>query len=145
DLFGALESFRCLGDRRWVARTDLSFVGLGRVRREWSAARQHLDEALQAFRTIGDRPAEARALRELGLLLRDQGDLPGAAGALDASRAIFDELGDALWVARVLAGQASLADARGTDSAALISEARQICRQRGIASEEKITTALREW
>jgi hypothetical protein len=104
-----------------------------------------VDAALAAFRAIGDQPAEARALRELGLLLRDQGDLPGAEAALDASQAIFGALGDALWMARVLISKASLAEARGADPGSLMREAREICRQHGITSEEKITSALREW
>ena len=75
---------------------------------------QHLDAALEEFRAIGDRPAEARALREAGLLLRDQGDLEGAGHALDTSHEIFTKLGDELWAARLLAGQAALEGLRGT-------------------------------
>ena len=145
DLSSALESFRFLGDRRWIARTHMSIAGLTRLRCDWSAARQHLEEALAAFRAIGDQPAEARALREFGLLLRDQGDLSDAETALDASQAIFGALGDAMWMARVLVSKASLVEARGHDPAPLIREAREICRQRGITSQEGITNALREW
>ena len=145
DLSDALAAFQAIGDRRWTARTQLSIAGLARLRREWTAARQHLDAALAAFRAIGDRPAEARALRELGMLLRDQGDLTGSGTALNASQAIFEALGDALWTARVLASKAALEDTRGADPAPLIGEARALCRERGITSEEKITGALREW
>ena len=101
--------------------------------------------ALAAFGDIGDRPAEARALRELGLLLRDQGDLTGAETALNGSLAIFEALGDSLWAARLLDSKASVEDARGGDPASLLAQARALCRQSGIASEEKITGALREW
>ncbi len=116
-----------------------------RLRSEWAAARQHLDAALEAFRAISDRPAEARALRELGMLLRGQGDLAGSGTALSASQAIFGTLGDTLWKARVLVSKAVLAELRGEDPEPVMREARAICRQQGITSGEKITSALREW
>jgi hypothetical protein len=126
--------------------TCLWACGLGpapdRVR---AGARQQLDEALAAFGDIGDRPAEARALRELGLLLRDQGHLAGSDTALNGSHAIFEALGDSVWVARLLASKAALEEARGGDSASLMNQARALCRQGGITAEEKITGALREW
>ncbi len=123
----------------------MSIAGLCRLRREWTAAGQHLDAALAACRAIGDRPAEARALRELGILLRDQGDLDGAGQALDASEGIFAELGDALWTARVLASRAVLERLHGSDPATLTGRAAGICRQSGITAEENIASALREW
>ena len=79
------------------------------------------------------------------MLLRDQGDLTGSGTALNASQAIFEELGDGLWTARVLASKAALDDRRGVDPAPLLRQARALCRERGITSEEKITSALREW
>jgi tetratricopeptide (TPR) repeat protein len=145
DLSDALEAFQAIDDRRWIARTQLSIAGLARVRRDWTDARQHLDAALATFRAIGDRPAEARALRELGMLMRDQGEMAGSGTALSASQEIFEVLGDALWTARVLASQAVLDEMRGTDPAPVMSQARALCRQGGIASEEKIAGALREW
>ena len=122
-----------------------SIAGLCRLRQDWAAGREHLDAALAAFRAIGDRPAEARALRELGILLRDQGDLDSAGQALDASQAIFAELGDALWTARVLASKAVLEELRGSEPGTAARQAAEICRQRGITAEENIARALREW
>jgi tetratricopeptide (TPR) repeat protein len=119
--------------------------GCARVRHEWTAARQHLDAALNTFRSIGDRPAEARALRELGILLRDQGELGSSGQALNASQEIFAELGDALWTGRVLVCKAALEDLRGADSAHLLRQAADIYRQHGIITEKHITSALREW
>ena len=145
DLSAAQESFQAIGDRRWTARSHLSIAGLYRSRGEWAIARQHLDAALGAFRTISDRPAEARALRELGMLLRDQGGFAGAGTALGASQAMFETLGDMLWKARVLFSQAVLDERRGQDPEPVMCEATAICRQQGIASEEKIARALREW
>jgi tetratricopeptide (TPR) repeat protein len=145
DLSSALEAFQAIDDRRWIARTHLSTAGLARLRRDWGAGKQYLDLALVAFRAIGDQPAEARTLRELGMLLCDQGDLAGSETVLNESQSIFRALGDELWTARVLVGRASLAERRGVDPAPLISEARAMCRERGITSEEKITSALREW
>jgi hypothetical protein len=119
-------------------------AGLRRLQKQWADAGQHLDATLETFRAIGDRPGEARALRETGLLLRDQGDLKGAGQALDASQAIFGELGDVLWAARVLASKAVLEGLRGGDPELLARSAAAACRQRGIA-EEHIAGALREW
>lgn len=144
-LSAALESFQAIGDRRWTARSHLSIAGLYRSRGEWAIARQHLDAALDAFRAISDGPAEARALRELGMLLRDQGDFAGAGTALGASQAIFETLGDMLWKARVLFSQAILDERRGQNPEPVMNEATAISRQQGIASEEKIASALREW
>lgn len=145
DLIGALEAFQAIGDRRWIARTHLSTAGVARLRHEWTTGQQHLDLALAAFRAIGDRAAEARTLRELGMLLRDQGNSTGAESALNESQAIFEALGDELWTARVLVSRAFLAERRGVDPAPLIGEARALCRERGITSEEKVSGALREW
>jgi tetratricopeptide (TPR) repeat protein len=145
DLYSALEAFQAIDDRRWIARTHLSTAGLARLRRDWARGQQHLDLALTIFRVIGDRAAEARALRELGMWLRDQGDLAGSETALNESQAIFEGLGDALWTARVLVSRAALAERLGADPAPLIREARAMCRECGITSEEKITSALREW
>ena len=78
------------------------------------------------------------------MLLRDQGEPEGSEGVLNASQAIFAELGDALWTARVLAGKALLAGLRGTDPVPMMRQAADICLQRGIA-EECIASALREW
>jgi hypothetical protein len=79
------------------------------------------------------------------MLLRDKGEMAGSGAALDASRAIFEELGDVLWTARVLASQGAIEEMRGGDSGSLMDEARALCRQSGIVSEEKIASALREW
>ena len=52
------------------------------------------------------------------MLLRDQGEMAGSEAALDASQAIFEELGDVLWMARVLAGKAAMEEMRGGDPGA---------------------------
>ena len=78
------------------------------------------------------------------MLLRDQGSLTGSRTALNAGQTIFEALGDVLWTARVLASKAALAEMRGADPAPLIGQARAMCRERGITSEEKITSVLRE-
>jgi hypothetical protein len=123
-------------------RTHAGIGGLCRARREWAEGRRHLDAALATARALNDRPAEARALREIGLLLRDYGDLDGSGQALDASQEIFAGLGDELWTARVLASKAVLEELRGGDPEPLARQAAVICRQRGIA-EDKVTSALR--
>jgi tetratricopeptide (TPR) repeat protein len=144
DLAAAFSIFQDIGDRRWEARTHVSIAGLCRRRRQWAEGEQHLDAAIKTFRAIDDQPGEARALREIGLLLRDKGDLEGCGPALDASQAIFAELGDALWTARVLAGKAVLEGLRGGDPEPLARQAEAACRQRGV-SEENVASALREW
>jgi uncharacterized protein HemY len=97
------------------------------------------------FKEIDDQPAEARALQELGISLRDQDDFNRASQALSESLAIFRSLGDALWSARLLATQARLAARSGDDPAPLMREATEICRQSGVISPQRIEIVLREW
>ena len=97
-----------------------------------------LEEGLRGVRELGDRRWEARALRQLAIVHRNDGDTPAAIAMLTECLSIFGELGDRR-------GRASLAERRGADPALLTGEARALCRERGIASEEKITSALREW
>lgn len=145
DLGLAKEIFDSIGDRRWSARTDLSIAGMRRAQKRWPDASRHVSQALDAFRAIPDRPALARGLRELGMLLRDQGELSRAAAAFAESRSLFTALGDELWAARVLAGEAKLRQLGGNDPAAVLAEAAEICRRNGFTAESKISLLLREW
>jgi hypothetical protein len=79
------------------------------------------------------------------LLCRERGDRHDAQAALEASLAIFSELGDDMWRARVLISLARLDEAGGSDPASRIGEARQLCQRAGITDPAKVALALREW
>jgi class 3 adenylate cyclase/tetratricopeptide (TPR) repeat protein len=59
-------------------------------------AERHLREALQHSRDVGERPAEAKALRLLGDLSRIRGDIDDARGLLEQALEIAREIGDRL-------------------------------------------------
>ena len=109
DLDAALEIFRRIGDRRWEARTKLSLGDMHRRQERWSTAQTLIFSARDFYAEIGNEPGEGRALRAEGLLKRDSGEADGAVSAFEKSCAIFECLGDDLWVARALMGQASAA------------------------------------
>ena len=116
-----------------------------RAQKRWVDAARHVSQALDVFRAISDRPAQARALRELGMLLRDQGEPTRAEAAMAESRSIFTALGDELWTARTMASEAKLYELDGKDPAGILAEAGEICRRNGVTSENRINLLLREW
>ena len=137
--------FNDVADHRWAARTRLSMAGVHRRQCEWAMAHECADAALTTFGEIGDQPAEAGALWELGLTLRGHGEFDRSSEMLASSLAIFQALGDAVWSARVLASTARLAAIRGDDAAPFLQEANETCRRAGIPSLERIAVVLREW
>ena len=50
--------------------------------------------AVQAARHLGDRPGQANALTDLGIVRRVTGDYPGAARALQDALRLYRTLGD---------------------------------------------------
>jgi YD repeat-containing protein len=72
--------------KSFTTTKSFSIGGLCRARQEGAKARQHLDAALEAFRA-------ARALREVGTLLRDLGDSGTAATGQLTTSWTLDERG----------------------------------------------------
>jgi DNA-binding SARP family transcriptional activator/tetratricopeptide (TPR) repeat protein len=104
------------------------------------AAASALEQALDGFEQLGDRPAQARTLVDLCWLLRDLEDYPAATDAATRAQAIFRELGDMI-------GQADAVGTRGvflidTDNyrgaAAAFTEALELSRQAGYQHGETL-------
>ncbi|WP_063129876.1 ATP-binding protein [Nocardia fusca] len=144
DLAKAHAIFRSLSDQRWVARTHLSLADLDRRNQRWDDAIHGAKTALDTFTAIGDRPGEARTLRQIALIHRDAGELTAATTALASAHKIFAELHDHLWIARVQAGQATLAEAQGTDPTPEMHAAHATCQGLGITGH-RLQLVLREW
>jgi len=67
--------------------------GLARARKDYGAARRHLEKSAADFAQIGNRVEQARSLLDLADVLVDSGDLDRAREWLEAARIIFDSLG----------------------------------------------------
>ncbi len=88
------------GERRRAqvaAATILDFLGsIARRRGDLIEARQHLDEALRAYRLLADEHGQGRVLAALGTVMSDSEDLDAARSAhtqsLELSRAVGDEV-----------------------------------------------------
>ena len=65
-----------------------------RAHGDWDQAAALHRTALAAARRAGDRPGQALALRQLGILAWQSGDLPAAAASLTQAAALYDEAGD---------------------------------------------------
>ncbi len=146
DLIRALAIFESIADHRWIARCQLSLTDLHRVNGAYDHAHHALDTAFDIiYRTTGDRPAQARAQRQLGILCRDGGDYDTATTALVDAHTLFTNLGDQLWIARVHASLARLAQCRGEDPQPEMKEALAICHRHGITTANSTELVLKEW
>jgi tetratricopeptide (TPR) repeat protein/transcriptional regulator with XRE-family HTH domain len=65
-----------------------------RAHGDWDQAAALHQTALAAARQAGDRPGQALALRQLGILAWQSGDLPAAAASLTQAAALYGEAGD---------------------------------------------------
>jgi tetratricopeptide (TPR) repeat protein/transcriptional regulator with XRE-family HTH domain len=68
--------------------------GFLRSRGHWDQAAAQYQTALSAARRAGDRPGQAGALDELGLLQQLTGDYPAATGTLAEAVGLYQDLGD---------------------------------------------------
>lgn len=144
DLSAAYNIFESLADQRWMARTELSRADLDRQHQRWDGAIHRTKTALDAFAAIGDRHGEGRTLRQLGLIHRDAGDHEAATDALSTAGKIFTDLGDGLWLARVHAGHADVAERRGHDPAPHLAIVHASCRDHGLTGDRQ-QLVLKEW
>jgi tetratricopeptide (TPR) repeat protein len=87
------------------ARVVSLSAGLGALLRQdgpWTETSALHETAVRAARQLGDRPGEANALHELGVVRRLAADYPAAARALDAALDIYRDLDDRLGQANAL-------------------------------------------
>ncbi|KUL26226.1 ATP-binding protein [Streptomyces regalis] len=62
---------------------------------EWTSADERLREAVELFRTTGDRLGQAHALRRLGVVRRDRSQWEAARSAYEEALSLFRAVGDA--------------------------------------------------
>ena len=94
-LAAALDQAREMGDPMAEGQI-LHLRGTVRARAaevDLAATRADLEAALAVFRDLGTRPHEARALRDLGLVLRVAGHTQEAAEVLGAAETLFRQMG----------------------------------------------------
>ena len=61
---------------------------------DYPAAAASQDQARRLFRDLGDRPGQAWALNQLGLVQWLTGNYPAAASSQDQARRLFIDVGD---------------------------------------------------
>jgi class 3 adenylate cyclase/tetratricopeptide (TPR) repeat protein len=109
NLISCLDHATGTGQHARVIALTAGLAGLLRYDGPWADAIIRHDAAVQAARHVGDRPGEARALDDAGVVRKLTGDYPGAARDLQSALAVYRDLGDRHGQAAVLI---SLGDVR---------------------------------
>ena len=102
NLLACLDHATRTGQHARVVALTAGLAALLRHDGPWTDAITRHAAAVQAARHLGDRPGEASALNELGVVRRLTGDYPGAAQALEEALGIYRDLGDRLGQANAL-------------------------------------------
>jgi tetratricopeptide (TPR) repeat protein/transcriptional regulator with XRE-family HTH domain len=110
NLLGCLDHATGTGQHAHVIALTAGLVGLLRNDGPWTEAVARHATALRAAQQLGDRPAQAGALNNLGMARRQSDDYPHAVRCLEESLVIYRDLGDRLGQANVLG---NLGDVRG--------------------------------
>jgi tetratricopeptide (TPR) repeat protein/transcriptional regulator with XRE-family HTH domain len=93
-LLACLDHATAAGQHARVIALTAGLAGLLRHDGPWDQAITRHVAAMQAARRLGDRPAQAEALTNLGDVRRLTGDYPGAARNLQEALDIYPDLGD---------------------------------------------------
>ena len=93
-LLACLDHAAAAGQHARVIALTAGLAGLLRHDGPWDQAITRHATAMQAARLLGDRPAQADALTNLGDVRRLTGDYPGAARDLQEALGIYPDLGD---------------------------------------------------
>jgi tetratricopeptide (TPR) repeat protein/transcriptional regulator with XRE-family HTH domain len=96
-----------------VIALTASLAGLLRTDGPWAEAISRHTAAFQAAQDIGDRPGQANALRDLGIMRKLTGDYPAAARALEQALGIYRDLDDRLGQARTLTSLGDMLEQMG--------------------------------
>jgi tetratricopeptide (TPR) repeat protein/DNA-binding XRE family transcriptional regulator len=118
NLLACLDHATGTGQHTRIVALTASLAALLRQDGPWAEAVTLHATAVQAARHLGDRPGQANALNNLGIVGRATGDFPGAAAALEEALAIYRNLGDQLGQATALNGLGSVQLATGDYPAA---------------------------
>lgn len=102
----ALEAAESLDEPHARAQMLDELGTLHRLQSKLQLAAREFTDALNTFRTVGDRVGEARAQSNLGLVLRKQGDLPGALDSFRRSLELWQALEGSLSEDERLRGRA---------------------------------------
>jgi DNA-binding SARP family transcriptional activator/tetratricopeptide (TPR) repeat protein len=100
NLIASLDAAAAAGRLAHVTALTAAIARLLRMDGPWAEAVARHDAAAQAAHQRGDRPAQAAALYELGMMQSATGDVPAATRAMEESLRIFADLG-------IRSGQAS--------------------------------------
>jgi tetratricopeptide (TPR) repeat protein len=93
---------RARGDHHGRALSDLGLGLAYLVGHRYGEAHTHLQEAANAWTALDDRHMGAAAINTLGLVLWEQGDRYGALEHWHRARELYDQVGDALGLARAM-------------------------------------------
>jgi tetratricopeptide (TPR) repeat protein len=102
NLLACLDHASRTGDQARVVAFTAGLSGLLRIDGPWTDAITHHSSAGEAARKLGNQPAQASALKDLGSMRQFAGDYPGATEALREAFDIYQELGDQLGQAETL-------------------------------------------
>ncbi|HEY2578170.1 MAG TPA: tetratricopeptide repeat protein [Streptosporangiaceae bacterium] len=102
NLLGCLDHVTETGQHARVVVLTAAMAALLQQDGPWAEAIFRHTAAVQAARQIGDRPGQAGALGELGVVRRNIGNYPDAATALEQALAIYRDLGEELGQASTL-------------------------------------------
>ena len=103
NLIACLDHATQVGQHARIVALTAVMATLLRQDGPWTDALARHTASVQAARHHGDRPGQANALLEAGVILWLTGDYPGAAGTLEEALGIFRDLGDQLGQANALA------------------------------------------
>ena len=102
NLLACLDHATGTGQHARVIALTAGIAALLRHDGPWADAITRHATALRSARHLGDRPGQASALNNLGIVRRLTGDYPGAARALEEALGIYRDLGDRLGQANAL-------------------------------------------
>jgi class 3 adenylate cyclase/tetratricopeptide (TPR) repeat protein len=93
-LIACLDEATATGQHARIIALTAGLAGLLRLDGPWAEALTREATAVRAAEHLGDRPGQATALHDLGIVRRLTGDYPGAAQALEDALGIYRDTGD---------------------------------------------------
>lgn len=135
------ESYRgavATGDQSYVAMTQVNMGSVLFRLKRYAEAKVHCRDALQAYRTLGDRYREAGALNNLAQVEQVNGDLSAAFAHLQEAEAMYRESGDLEILSVVLnnRGEVSIELGRIAEGETYHHEALEVAQQCGSAMRQ---------
>ncbi len=126
------------------AKALLQLAGFANSQADFVGAQRHVNEALEIFRSIGDRQGVATALGNLGITASNLGDLALARSVTEEAYATLSELGNKPLAAMALGNLAALARRSGETQLALARLEESLALGRAIGNRRIESLALFE-